>query len=208
MKRVMVIDDEKIVLDSIKRILEPEGFEVETFQESTKGLAAALERKCSILLTDIRMPGFSGMHVLREIKKKAPEIPVILITGYSTVENAVQAMKIGAADYIEKPFDPDVLLTKIFEAISHAPSPEPGGEAGVVHPDTVREVLNRAVTDNAFAEALLTQSIVILEGYDLTAQEKLALLTGDIGWLESYLRPLDARHRAWLESRLGSEIWE
>ena len=208
MQRVMVIDDEQIVLDSIKRILAPEGFEVETFQESTTGLEEALDKGCSILLTDIRMPGFSGMHILREIKKRAPEIPVILITGYSTVENAVQAMKIGAADYIEKPFDPDVLLAKVNEALSKSGPPEPGADAGVIHPETVREILDRAVTDDSFAESLLTQSIVSLEGYDLTAQEKLALLTGDIGWLESYLRPLDARHRAWLETRLGSEIWE
>lgn len=208
MQRVMVIDDEQIVLDSIKRILVPEGFEVETFQESTAGLEAALREKCAVLLTDIRMPGFSGMHILREMKKQAPEIPVILITGYSTVENAVQAMKIGAADYIEKPFDPDVLLEKIHEAVSQAPSPEPGAEAGVIHPETVKEILNRAANDNVFAESLLTQSVLSLEEYDLTAQEKLAILTGDIGWLESYLGSLDERQRAWLESRLGSEIWE
>lgn len=208
MQRVMVIDDEKIVLESIKRILGPEGFEVSTFQNSTEGLEAALDGGCGILLTDIRMPGFSGMHILREMKKNAPEVPVILITGYSTVENAVQAMKIGAADYIEKPFDPDVLLSKINEALSQASPPEPGAGAGVIHPETVREILNRAATDNTFAESLLTQSVLTLEEYDLTAQEKLALLTGDIGWLESYLGPLEERHRAWLESRLGSEIWE
>ncbi|MFP4562310.1 MAG: response regulator [Spirochaetia bacterium] len=208
MKRVMVIDDEKIVLDSIKRILEPEGFDVETYQKSTEGLEAASERKCSILLTDIRMPEFSGMHILREMKKKAPEVPVILITGYSTVENAVQAMKIGAADYIEKPFDPDVLIAKVNEALSKSEPPEPGADAGVIHTDTVREILDRAANDNTFAESLLTQSVLSLEEYDLTAQEKLAILTGDIGWLESYLGVLEERQRAWLESRLGSEIWE
>ncbi|MFW6180359.1 MAG: response regulator, partial [Spirochaetota bacterium] len=106
--KVLVIDDEQIVLDSVSRILTGEGYQVDTAIRSREGLGLALSRDYDLVLTDIRMPEMGGMRILRDIKRSKPAVPVIIITGYATVQSAVQAMQLGAYNYIEKPFTPEV----------------------------------------------------------------------------------------------------
>jgi DNA-binding NtrC family response regulator len=115
-KKALVIDDEKIVLDSVKKILE-ETYEVESTLSGRQGLEWAVQKDYDVVLTDIRMPDIGGMLVLRDIKRAKPMMPVMIITGYASVNSAVQAMKLGAADYIEKPFTPDDLLKAVELAI-------------------------------------------------------------------------------------------
>jgi DNA-binding NtrC family response regulator len=105
--RALVIDDEQIVLDSVSRILTEDTYEVDTSLSGREGLAKALEGDYDVVLTDIRMPDIGGMRVLRDVKRAKPALPVVIITGYATVRSAVQAMKLGAADYLEKPFTPE-----------------------------------------------------------------------------------------------------
>ena len=102
--KVLVIDDEQIVLNSVKRVLGQAGFDVETTLSGRQGLEWALNKTYDVVLTDIRMPDIGGMIVLRDVKRAKPELPVMIITGYANVQSAVQAMKLGAADYVEKPF--------------------------------------------------------------------------------------------------------
>jgi len=104
--RTLVIDDEQIVLDSVTRILTEENYQVDTSLSGREGLAKALKGAYDLVLTDIRMPDIGGMRVLRDVKRAKPKLPVVIITGYATVRSAVQAMKLGAADYLEKPFLP------------------------------------------------------------------------------------------------------
>ena len=117
-QRVLVIDDEPVVSLSIRRILAPEGFEVECANDSRAGLEMALASNFDVIFLDLMMPGMDGMEVLRHIKEANVASEVIMITGHSTIESAVEAMKQGAADYIGKPFAPGqvkMLLEKIFE---------------------------------------------------------------------------------------------
>jgi len=108
--KALVIDDEQIVLDSVSKILKDENYEVDVSLSGREGLNQAIQREYDIVLTDIRMPDIGGMRVLRDVKRAKPSLPVVIITGYASVKSAVQAMKLGAADYIEKPFTPDQLL--------------------------------------------------------------------------------------------------
>src|SRR4030042_1081597 len=108
-KKALVIDDEQIVLDSVKRILSEAAYEVEGTLSGGRGLEWGIQKEYDVVLTDIRMPDIGGMLVLRDIKRAKPSLPVIIITGYANVQSAVQAMKLGAAAYIEKPFTPDQL---------------------------------------------------------------------------------------------------
>jgi len=204
--RILVIDDEQIVLDSVKKILEPEGHSVEQAQSSRRGLELALDRDLDLVLTDIRMPEIGGMRILREIKRAKPTLPVMIITGYATVQSAVQAMKLGAANYIEKPFTPETLVEAVEGALAHAAAREPEPQ-GLVHRDEMIRVLERAGTDGEFVAELFYRGADALEQYDLTGPEKLALLTGDIQWIESYLGTLTAKQRRWLDQRLSAEIW-
>ncbi len=204
--KVLVIDDEEIVLASVRRILTAEGFSVDASQSGREGRAWALERSYDLVLSDIRMPEVGGMRVLRDIKRAKPGLPVVIITGYATVASAVQAMKLGAADYVEKPFSPDGLVAVVRGALAGARQKQPESQA-LVHPAEVLRVLERAAREGDFTASLFYNGANALDGYDLTGAEKLAILTGDIPWIESHVGTLNAEQRRWLEQRLGAEIW-
>jgi DNA-binding NtrC family response regulator len=204
-KRVLVIDDEQVVLDSVRRILEAEGMVVDSSLFGREGLEWALERTYDLVLSDIRMPGIGGMRVLRDIKRAKPSLPVVIITGYATVGSAVQAMKLGATDYVEKPFTPNGLFAAVRAACEAEPR-EPESQS-LVHRDEVLRVLERAATDSHFVADLFYSGADALEGYTLTGAEKLAILTGDIQWIEQHVGKLTPAQRRWLEQRLSAEIW-
>ena len=119
-KKALVIDDEQIVLDSVRRILTEEEFDVETTLSSRKGIELALDNDYDIVLTDVRMPDIDGLTVVRGVKEAKPDIPVLVITGYASVRSAVEAMKRGATDYVQKPFTPETLVTRVTSAIDTA----------------------------------------------------------------------------------------
>jgi len=115
--RILVIDDEMIVCESCKRILEEDGYEVETALSGKEAFAKMRENPFDIVITDLKMPEIDGMEVLRTFHKDYPDTIIIMITGFSTVETAVEAMKLGAFDYIPKPFTPDEVSIVIKKAI-------------------------------------------------------------------------------------------
>jgi len=194
-KKALVIDDEQIVLDSVGTLLRDEGFDVDVCLSGRKGLDWAIERKYDVILTDIRMPDIGGIRVLRDIKRIHPSLPVIMITGYASVDSAVQAMKLGAADYIEKPFEPEQLIDSVNRALGVSPETE---EQGLIHKDEMTKVLERAESDDEFFMNLLERSVDALDEYDLTKAEKLAIVTGDVRWIEDQLGRLARAQRRML----------
>ena len=117
-KRILIIDDEPAIGTSVKRVLEKENFDVTYQQNAGSGLKEALSGAYDLILLDLMLPDIEGMDILSAIKSKKIQSEVIIITGYATVQTAVEAMKLGAADYISKPFSPDELLinvNKIFQ---------------------------------------------------------------------------------------------
>lgn len=205
-RRALVIDDEQIILDSVKKILSKEDFEVDVSLKSPEGLDLSLKREYDIVLTDIRMPVIGGMRILRDIRRAKPALPVVIITGYATVSSAVQAMKLGASDYIEKPFTPEELVKRVNQALEKASAAEPE-EQKVIHKKEVIEVLERAASDSDFVARLYYEGADALDEYKLTGPEKLAILTGDISWIEEHVGPLTKNQMRWLHQRLSAEIW-
>jgi heterodisulfide reductase subunit A len=126
--KILVVDDELIVRDSLKEWLEVEGgFVVSMAESGPEALAHIKDEGCQLMLLDIKMPGMDGVEVLQKAKELFPDLPVVMMTAYATVETAVEAMKIGALDYLIKPFDPDALIPKviqIYQALSTPPGPE------------------------------------------------------------------------------------
>jgi len=106
---ILVIDDEESVRDSCRQTLSRDGNRVEVAEDGTKGLGVLAERSFDVVILDLKMPGLSGMEVLKRIKQSDPATVVIVITGYATVDSAVEAMKNGAYDFVPKPFTPDAL---------------------------------------------------------------------------------------------------
>ncbi|MFH1723309.1 MAG: response regulator [Elusimicrobiota bacterium] len=129
--RVLILDDEPIVCDRLKGSLEKAGFEVETFTESERVVKRLEEARFDFVVTDLKMKGWDGIEILKLVKTRSPETKVILITGFATVEKAKEALKIGAHDFIAKPFKLSQLRDLILNA-SRGADPagrEPEGES-------------------------------------------------------------------------------
>jgi DNA-binding NtrC family response regulator len=122
MHNILVVDDEEVIREGMRRILSAEGFHVDTSASGRTAIEKIQERDFDVVITDLKMPGMDGIEVLKAIKILQPEVPVIIITGYSTVDTAVDAMKNGAFDYIAKPFTSDLIIDKVQKAIDHKTS--------------------------------------------------------------------------------------
>lgn len=116
-QRILIIDDEAIVRVSCQKTLEPEGYSVDTASSGAEGLGLFEKGDYDLVLLDLKMPGMDGMETLSEMVGKKPGQPVMIMTGYDTVENMVDAIASGAAHYIEKPFTPITLLERIREVL-------------------------------------------------------------------------------------------
>jgi DNA-binding NtrC family response regulator len=119
-KSVMVLDDEPIVGERLKPALEKEGFAVEVFTESGRALDRLREKRFSVLVTDLKMQGPSGMDVLRFVKERDPETQVILITGFATIEKNDEALALGAFQFVAKPFRMKDLVKMVEKACNKA----------------------------------------------------------------------------------------
>ena len=110
---ILVVDDEKGIREGCRRILLSEGFNVDTAENGKLGLEKAKENSFDLILVDLMMPVMGGLEMMEQVKQIDPGIILVVITGFATVETAVDAMKHGAYDYIPKPFNPDQLLAVI-----------------------------------------------------------------------------------------------
>jgi len=117
--RVLVVDDEPIVRDSLGKWFREEGYEVGTAENANEALTRLAEQTWDLALVDIKMPGTDGIELQRRIREINAELIVIIMTGYASVETAVQALKNGAYDYITKPFDPDDVAHLVHNALAH-----------------------------------------------------------------------------------------
>lgn len=114
--RTLVIDDEKNILESVKMVLNYENYQVETTNNGMDGIALFKKNKHDIVLLDVKMPGFGGLEVLKNLKEINPFSEVIMISGHSGIEEAVEAAKLGAFDFLEKPLSRDKLLLTVRNA--------------------------------------------------------------------------------------------
>jgi len=115
--KVLVIDDENVICDACHLVLSEKGHTIDFCTTGKSGLLAIERGAYDVILLDMKLPDIDGMEILETIRAEMPAPYVIVMTGYSTMSNAVQAMKLGAADYLSKPFTDDELM----EAVEKAP---------------------------------------------------------------------------------------
>jgi two-component system, LuxR family, response regulator FixJ len=115
---VHVIDDDEALRHSLKFLLQSAGIDVATHESASAFLDIISKVEPACIITDVRMPGLSGIDLLQRIKELKLDVPVIVITGHADVPLAVEAMKVGAADFFEKPFDDEALLASVRSALS------------------------------------------------------------------------------------------
>jgi two-component system response regulator FixJ len=114
---VHVIDDDEAIRDSLTFLLRTARLDVQSYPSATAFLEALPEANLSCVITDVRMPGMSGIDLLRRLRERKISVPVIVITGHGDIPLAVEAMRIGAIDFLEKPFDDEVLIASVKTAL-------------------------------------------------------------------------------------------
>lgn len=117
--KILSVDDDPVTCSILERILSKCGCKHEIIRSGPEALQRIEREKYDLLITDLKMPDVDGMTILKEARKRSPDILVIMITGFSTVESAVEAMKLGAYDYLRKPIDPDELLLIVERALEN-----------------------------------------------------------------------------------------
>ena len=109
-RKLLVVDDEEVVCQACRRIFSRQGFQVETYTDPRHGLANATANDYAIILLDIKMPNMDGIQFLERLREKKPDVPVLIITGYPSIPNAAAAMRLGACDYVTKPFTSEEIM--------------------------------------------------------------------------------------------------
>jgi formate/nitrite transporter len=115
--KILVIDDEEIVGESLRKTFKGEGYEIDTAYSGEEGLQKARRESFDLMIVDLKMPDISGLDVIKKIKEEQPETMMVMITGYSSVDSATEALKTGAFDYIPKPFTPEEISTVVEKAL-------------------------------------------------------------------------------------------
>jgi DNA-binding response OmpR family regulator len=120
MKSILVVDDDHELRENIREILAGEGFDVDTAKNGSEALEIVNRRDFAVVLLDLVMPGLSGLDTLLLLRRQKPQVRVVLMTAFSTIENAVEAMRRGADDYLTKPFKTSDLLTTVNRVLEEA----------------------------------------------------------------------------------------
>ncbi|MGQ9619120.1 MAG: response regulator [Candidatus Aminicenantia bacterium] len=167
---LMIVDDEPIVRSSLSDWLKEEGFSVLTAEDGVRALEIIGKEKVDCVILDLKMPGMDGIQVLKEIKARNPEAKVIMITAYGTIQNAVEAMKIGANDYITKPFAPEDIIESIKRALTLSESrfeivQEVMTEEKAVSEEALKKIADTHVMKalNLYREGMYDEAIIELK---------------------------------------------
>jgi len=155
---VLIIDDEAEIRESLQTLLEFEGYEVEAAANGTEGLSKLGDRPFDLVLLDLALPDRNGIELLPEIRTIDPQISVIMITAYGTVEDAVRAMQSGAANFLQKPWDNEKLLADVRSVVARRRAEEENIQ------------LKRALKQRYNFENIVGKSEVMLKIFDLVAQ--------------------------------------
>lgn len=125
-RKILVVDDEITICKSIRQALLSDEYEVDTALSGEEALKKDREKNYDLIITDLMMPGISGLDLLKVLKDSRPSVNIIMVTGYPTIKTAVQSVKLGAFDYIPKPFTPAELRTLVARAFKKAESEAKG----------------------------------------------------------------------------------
>lgn len=128
-RKVLIIDDEKNIRVTLKKALTMDGYEVETAINGEDGLQKIKEKEYPVILLDMKMPGMDGIEFLKKINEMEYDTRVIMITGYGSVETAVETMKLGAVDYLRKPFKPQEIRNIVREVFERIELEQSGNQA-------------------------------------------------------------------------------
>jgi DNA-binding NtrC family response regulator len=186
--RILIIDDEAGIRESLETLLSLEGYSIETANDGEAGLNAIGQRSYDLVLLDLALPGMNGIEVLGQIRERYSDLPVIMITAFGTVTNVVDAIRAGAQNFVQKPWDNEKLLADIRAAIARYRAEEENVQ------------LKRALKQRYNFENIVGKSESMLRIFDLVAQvapsRSTVLLLGESGTgRKTYPRPINPTTR-------------
>ncbi|HWL20718.1 MAG TPA: response regulator FixJ [Bradyrhizobium sp.] len=165
--KVYVIDDDEAMRDSLSFLLESAGFDVTLFESALKFLDALPELAFGCVVSDVRMPGLDGIELLKRMKTRTGALPIIIMTGHGDIPLAVEAMKLGAIDFLEKPFEDDRLITMIEMAVQQA---APAAKNQALTQDIVARVATLSPRERQVMDGLIAglSNKLIARDYDIS----------------------------------------
>jgi DNA-binding response OmpR family regulator len=211
---ILLMEDEENVGRGLQMVLTEAGYRVDWATSGMGALEKIRQKPFDLLMADLWLPDIDGMDVIKQVKQQRPETIVIVITGYGGISSAVDAMKLGAFEYLPKPFAEDEIIAAVGEAFRakeaqriKKSSTFDSEEGKLIEKREVIRVLDRASRDERFWRALLEVGSDALDGYGLTLEAKAAIVSGDLSWIRKNIGELNERRLGWIRSRLEMEKW-
>jgi two-component system response regulator AtoC len=174
-QKILIVDDEKLVRDFLVETLKRKNFEVDSVDAGQKAFSAMRDKQYDLIITDLKMPDYSGIDVLRKAKELCPGSLVVIVTAYGSVENAVDAMKLGAFNYLIKPFSPDTIEAILEKANEHL--------SLVAENSYLRQQLNPQAQESKFPIVAQSPAMkkIITQAERIASSNANVLITGESG---------------------------
>src|SRR5947207_14988044 len=174
MKPVWIVDDDRSIRWVLEKALAREGIPYKTFASAYEVLQARAISQPQVLVSDIRMPGESGLVLLNKVKERYPQMPVIIMTAYSDLDSAVAAFQGGAFEYLPKPFDVDHALALIRRATAETHATAPNGVVATETPEMLRQAPAMQEVFRAIGRLSQSSATVLISGESGTGKELVA----------------------------------
>lgn len=174
MSQILIVDDERSMRDFLKILLTKEGHQVATAPNGANGLEYLQNNSCDLVISDIRMPGMNGLELLEAIKENNPDMPVIMITAFASPNDAVQAMKYGAFDYISKPFNVDEIKSVVASALRKGSDESAAGKVADSFPGIIGQSREMVKIFDMIRRVAPTPANVLIYGESGTGKELVA----------------------------------
>jgi len=213
--RVLLMEDEPSLARGLKMILTKQGYDVDLADTGLRALGTLGIKDFDLLIADLRLPDMDGMEVVRTLKETSPETQVIVITGYASVPSAVDSMKLGALDYLAKPFTMDEFMGAVGKAVEVKTetvadvriAPAATEEERLIQRREVVRVLDRTSNDLRFWRELMEKGSEVLRDYHLSMEAKAAIVSGDLRWINENVGQLTQKQLMFIYKRLEREAW-
>ncbi len=213
--RILIMEDEPTLAEGLKMVLSEQGYRVSLAETGLRALGSLAGRNFDLMVADLRLPDMDGMEVLRLIKETKPETEVIVITGYASVVSAVESMKLGALDYLPKPFTEDEFKQAVEKAVKvkkeavteEKIAPAVTEQDRLIQRREVTRILDRTTQDRTFWKELMEMGSDALRGYHLSNEAKAAIVSGDLRWINQNVGELTQKQLMFIYKRLEREAW-
>ncbi len=211
---ILIMEDEEVVAKGLEMVLTEEGYDVDLAFTGEQALEIFSSNKYDLLVADLRLPDIDGMEVVKRVKEKQPETEVVVMTGYSSVTSAVDAMKIGVFDYLTKPFLETEIKEAVYGALQKIQEEEAriktrvsNEESKLIEKRELISVLDRTAEDGEFWIDLMENGDEVLEDYNLSSEAKAAIMFGDLGWINRNIGELTQKQLMFISKMSECEVW-